>query len=326
MGRPYGRPVSFGVCCGLLNRRVFLAMPALSPLAMAPPASGESSIRAKAGSSEIVITTTTRLAGAIHSLRWNDMEFIDSADHGRQLQSASSFDLAKSGPFWAECYNPTEAGSRRDGAGNRSTSRLHSIEFAKNKLSTNSTMAFWLNPGERSEGRPALNRTELSRHRLEKKVAIGLLGLPHAIDYQVTFHVPPGERHTMGQFEALTGYMPSVFNRFLTWNLSTGKTAPLDDGPGEQTFPVIFTTPEETHAMGIFTPENPQVPSGAPPASKPSYGRFRFPREKVVKWNCVFRVRDSAGIPPGAYSLRMFVAVGSLNQVTETLAALAKRI
>lgn len=325
MGRPFGRPAYFWSAWSLLNRRFFLAMPALSPLAMAPPLSGESSIRGMAGSSEIVITTTTRLAGAIHSLRWNEMEFIDSADHGRQLQSASSFDLAKPGPFWAECYNPTEAGSRRDGAGDRSTSRLHSIDFAKNKLSTRSTMAFWLNPGERSEGRPALNQTDLSRHHLEKKVAIGMLGLPHAIDYQVTFHVPPGERHTMGQFEALTGYMPSVFNRFLTWNPSTGKTAPLDDGPGEQTLPVIFTMREENHAMGIITPENPQIPNGAPKASRPSYGRFRFLREKVVKWNCVFRVNDPAGIPSGAYSLRMFVAVGSLNQVIETLAALAKR-
>ena len=54
---------------------------------------GDSQIRAKAGPSEIVITTTSRLAGAIHSLTWNGREFIDSADHGRQLQSASNFDV-----------------------------------------------------------------------------------------------------------------------------------------------------------------------------------------------------------------------------------------
>ncbi|SVC63015.1 uncharacterized protein METZ01_LOCUS315869, partial [marine metagenome] len=53
--------------------------------------SGDAQIRAKSGSSEIVITTTSRLAGAIHSLTWNGREFIDSADHGRQLQSAANF-------------------------------------------------------------------------------------------------------------------------------------------------------------------------------------------------------------------------------------------
>src|SRR5687768_5976005 len=46
-------------------------------------------IRAPAGQSEIVITTTPRVAGAIHSLTWNGKEFIDSFDHGRQLQSAA---------------------------------------------------------------------------------------------------------------------------------------------------------------------------------------------------------------------------------------------
>ena len=51
--------------------------------------SGDAVIRAPAGNSEIVITTTSRLAGAIHSLRWNGKEFIDSFDHGRQLQSAA---------------------------------------------------------------------------------------------------------------------------------------------------------------------------------------------------------------------------------------------
>ena len=43
--------------------------------------SGNATIRASVGDSEIVITTTDRLAGAIHSLTWNGKEFIDSHDH-----------------------------------------------------------------------------------------------------------------------------------------------------------------------------------------------------------------------------------------------------
>ncbi|HUY92263.1 MAG TPA: hypothetical protein VMV10_26215 [Pirellulales bacterium] len=43
---------------------------------------------------------------------------------------------------------------------------------------------------------------------------------------------------------------------------------------------------------------------------------------KVVKWNCVFRVRDSGGIAPGGYLLRIFVLVGDLNTVQASLRAL----
>ena len=53
---------------------------------------GNVQIHAESKDSTIVITTTRRLAGAIVSLRWNGREFINSADHGRQLQSAFSFD------------------------------------------------------------------------------------------------------------------------------------------------------------------------------------------------------------------------------------------
>jgi len=121
--------------------------------ALPAPAStvdGNAQISARAGDSTTIITTTRRLAGAIHSLRWNNHEFINSADHGRQLQSACSFDNSPTAN--AETYNPTEAGSRRDGAGTNSTSRLLEISAAGNHLHTRTQMAFWLQPGERSSG------------------------------------------------------------------------------------------------------------------------------------------------------------------------------
>ena len=83
---------------------------------------GNATIRMPAGVSEIAITTTDRLAGAIHSLTWNGKEFVDSFDHGRQIQSASNLDNGT--PIFAETFNPTEAGSRWDGRGDGSSSRL----------------------------------------------------------------------------------------------------------------------------------------------------------------------------------------------------------
>ena len=291
----------------------------LPPLFGDTPPNGDAVIRRKSGDSEIVITTTNRLAGAIHSLGWNGKEFIDSFDHGRQLQSAASFDFRSTKPYWAERYNPTEAGSRSDGAGPSSSSKLLSLRAQGSELQTTTRMAFWLAPGQKSSGRLALNNTILSDHLLRKHVRIGYKKLDNVIEYKTTFTVPKSERHHYAQFEALTGYMPAEFETFWTFNPDTGKLQSLNDGPGEQKFPVVLSTKDGRYAMGIFSPDQPS--QGYEHAG---YGRFRFKAAGVVKWNCVFRVRDKQGIKPGEYSFQMFVAVGTREDVRKALASLVK--
>lgn len=281
---------------------------------------GRVSVRAPAGPSEIVVTATERLAGAVHSLTWNGKEFIDSHDHGRQLQSACSFDCGRDGPFWAECFNPTEAGSRRDGAGPRSSSKLLALRAVGNELSTVVQPAFWLAPSEASSGRPALNEAILSEHRIAKRLRIGYDGLPHVVEYQATFTVPPGEGHRYAQFEAVTGYMPAEFAVFRTFDPQTGRLAPLDDGPGEQKLPVVFSTADDRYAMGVYSPEQP-----SPGFERAGYGRFRFPAAKVTKWNCVFRERNRDGIPPGEYAYQSYIAVGTTDDVRQSLRALVAK-
>jgi hypothetical protein len=280
---------------------------------------GNAKIRAKAGASEIVITTTARVAGAVHSLRWGNQEFIDSTDHGRQLQSACSFDCGSTSDFWAEAFNPTEAGSRDDAAGPTSSSRLHSLRAHGAELETTTQMAFWLAPGEESSGHTACNRTVLSDYLVSKRIHIGYRNWPHALQYEVTFEIPRGARHKLAQFEAVTGYMPSDFSRFWRFDARTAKPQPLDDGPGEQSDPVILATPDGSHAMGVYSPEQPSKGH-----ENLGYGRFRFPAQKVVKWNCVFRLQDSKGLPAGKYKFRSFVMVGTLDDVTETMAGLCR--
>jgi hypothetical protein len=261
-------------------------------LALALALQGDAEISAHG----IRIKTTSRLAGAIDSLTWGGKEFIDSVDHGRQLQSACAFGDGKPG-FHAEGYNPTEAGSRHDHVGPTSTSELLSLKAEGGVLETRTRMAFWLRPGESSEGKPARNTKALSDVIVAKKVAIR----PGLLDYTVTFTVP--EAHPYAQFEALTGYMPPEFSKF--WVLEKGETKPLSDGPGEQGLPVILSTVSGSHAMGVWSPE-----------ASPGYGRWRFAAEKVVKWNCVFRERD---FKPGERTFRMFVAVGTLGEVAAAL-------
>jgi hypothetical protein len=284
----------------------------------APPP-GDAVIRAKAGRSEIVITTTRRVAGAVHSLTWGGREFIDSFDHGRQLQSASNFDSGQS--FVPETFNPTEAGSMSDGRGDASSSRLLHLVATADALQVTTRMAFWLRPGEKSLGHPARNTTVLSDHLLTKRIRIGHragnVELPHVIRYDVTFSVPLGERHRFAQFEVVTGYMPAAFEKFWRYDARADALQPLADGPGEQGDPVVLSTADGGHAMGVYCPRQPRDygPVG--------YGRWRFAAERVNKWNCVYRIRDEAnGIEPGDYSFRTFVIVGDLATVRASMKAL----
>jgi hypothetical protein len=299
-----------------MTSRVLTAL-LLVPLAVlqAELPTGNATIRAPAGTSEIVITTTARLAGAIHSLTWNGLDFINSFDHGRQLQSALNLDCGT--PIKNETFNPTEAGSRRDGTGGVSSSRLLQWRVETNSLETLTQMAFWLAPGEKSGANIAKNTTVLSNHQLTKRVRIGHKNLPHAIAYDVDFRVPPGERHTQAVFEALTGYMPPSFSEFRQFNPQTGDLDPLSDGPGEGQNPVVFLVPGGTHAMGVYASQQPSRNT-----SGPTFGRWRFRAEKVVKWNCVFRTTDKNGIAPGDYTFRMVIIVGDVNTVRHSMRTL----
>jgi hypothetical protein len=275
-------------------------------LALLLQVSGDAVIRAQAGKSELVIKTTKRLAGAIDSLTWDGKEFINSVDHGRQLQSASNLDAGS--PISDETYNPTEAGSRADHVGPASSSVLLSLKADGNVLETRSRMAFWLKPGEKSGPNLAKNTTIVSDHILAKRVAIGFRDLPQVLDYTVTFTLPAGEKHTQATFEALTGYMPIEFSRFMVYDPAAKTAKPIDPVAGEQPLPLIFATESGSYAMGIYSPE-----------PKASYGRFRFAGHRVVKWNCVFRVKNADGIPPGDFPYRNYVAVGTLDDVVTSL-------
>ena len=280
-------------------------------LAIEPPVvDGNQTISIDCGGSPLTITTTSRLAGAVDSLRWRNHEFIDSADHGRQLQSACSFDAMSDEPFWAERCNPTEAGSRLDGAGKRSTSRLLALQRDDRQLRTSTQMAFWLAPGEKSQGRPALNKRVLSECVLHKRIRLGAYDDPHVIQIDNTFDIDLKETNRYAQFEVLTGYMPKEFSEFWRVSKTSKELQRLDDGPGEQPDPVILSTRDGQFAMGAIS-------AGHPDWIEPSagYGRFRFPTEKVVKWNVVYRYREVPSITKSKASFRVLVAVGTLEQV-----------
>jgi hypothetical protein len=275
------------------------------------------SISAQVNGALLTIRTSSRTAGAIDSIVWRGREFLNSYDHGRELQSASSFD------GFGECLNPTEAGSDKDGSGPSSSSRLVAAKARGRTLETTIEMAYWMRPGthypnacgSHSDFRQAKNETIRSNDRLIKRVRIGMPGAPGAINYDVTFVT--AEDHQSATFEALTAYMPPEFSEFFAWDAKTRSVNSLRDGPGEQPLPVILSTLDRRFAMGIYSPDLPQK---AHPAS--GYGRWRFLQNpgiaywNTVKWNAVFRESPA---PRGKYHYRCYVAVGALDDVQHTL-------
>lgn len=257
---------------------------------------GDAIIRAKAGASEIRITTTSRVAGAIHSLTWNGKEFIDSSDHGRQLQSAAQFESRKK--LVPDFFMVIEAGAEGDGGGEISSSKLFDLRIGEAVLETTTQMAFFWRPRENSTG----SLTSLSNHVVKKRIGIGFQKWPNVIDYQVTFTVPDGEKYYSAQYIPFMGHMPSEFNK--NWQYQQGKWKPVDT---IKPYPIVLSTSNESFALGVWAPDHPTF-------GKPAY---KLIPGGVTRWDCVFE--DRQGIKPGSYHFQGFLIVGTLNDVKKTM-------
>lgn len=268
-----------------------------------------------AGNSLITIKANSQYAGAIYSLTWNGKQFINSGDHGRLLQSASSF--YNSANFWtAECYNPTEAGSHNNGNSTCTDSRLLEFTSLNGQLYSKTQMAFYAAPGYGTESCPTpVNTAVTSYHLLEKRVQIGLPNMPCAIKYETKFFIPSNETNlAVGQFEALTGYLNSEFNTFFQYNQFTEtltQTNNLTDG--EYNKPIVISTSDGQYAMGIYSPEIPKIQIWGQ-----GYGQFQF--GTTSKWNFVRRILNIQ--PNTTYTFNSYICIGTLENVRYTLSQL----
>lgn len=155
----------------------------------------------------LIVKANARFAGAIHSVTWRGVQFIDHADHGRELQVAVHVD----GYRGSECFNPTEAGSQRDGGGETSSSKVLRTWQDKDGFSTSTRMAFWTRPREKSPGcKPGgANATIVSDFVISKIVRLYDDGL---LTYDAGIDVPAD--YIGATIEAPVMYMPKSFNRF----------------------------------------------------------------------------------------------------------------
>ncbi|MCJ2039273.1 hypothetical protein MKK55_10015 [Methylobacterium sp. J-059] len=279
-----------------------------------PEPDGRATISRPFAGSTIAVSVSSRTAGAIDSLTWAGTQFINDHDHGRELQSASSYD------GYGECLNPTEAGSDGDANGPSSSSLLTALEIGPAMLLTRTQMAYFMSPG-RPVGScpkgPGPYNSPRSDDVLTKRVTLGSAGVANAIEYRATFTT--AQAHDSATFEVATAYMPPDFAHFWSFDPATAQAAVLSPEAGEQGLPVILSTADGSRAMGVYSPSLPQ-----PALPNAGYGRFDFSTlpgagNATVKWNCVFRAN---AIPAGDHTYTCYVVVGTLQDVKDGMRVL----
>lgn len=247
--------------------------------------SAEVSVSSRTPHGPLTLTAYDYTAGALCSLTWNGKQFIDAKDHGRCLQSAATFDGL------GEQWNPTEAGSSylndADLPG-ASSSKLLNYAAGQDRLATAVQMAFWY----------PVNGKVLSNHIHRKYVRV----MGNVVSYRVEFEVPADERHGSALFEVLCGYMPNAFSVFSTYDPDTRAFTNAGDGPSLQSLPVITSTPDHRHAIGVWSPD-----------ARVQYGFGRFP--DVLKWTTLAQVPN----PAGTYRFQVFLVVGTVQDVVNGL-------
>lgn len=266
-----------------MTRQLPLAIAALLASSIPAAARVVSIQRPVFGSTLTVSTHPDRHAGAIDSLIFRNVQYIDNADHGRQLQTAIQADNL------GECFNPTEAGSRDDGAGRGTSSIATSASNAGNVLVTVTRPAFWLPPGSRygracsqfRREQSAQNQTVLSDYTISRTTRFYGVAIPNLLLINVSIHFPEARRSA--SIEAMTGYLPAGFDHFFAYNLATRQLRPLSATPESQTGtdPIIISTADGRSAMGVFSP-------AIRPGRAGYYAWFAFPSEGTSKWSCVF--------------------------------------
>jgi len=296
---------------------------ALGMVSPAPANAQDASISSSANGGTIVVTASgSRFAGAISSITYRGVQYIDIADHGREMQSALQLD------GWGECYNPTEAGSVNDTNKMTSTSNLLSISSTNNVLQTQTQPAFWL-AAFQQYGKPcnpylpypdntvsqAKNTTDVSNLIFRRTASFYGAAIPNLLNVDVSWSFL--DNHASTNIEASTAYLPATFNVFLTYDRASRTLAKVPATPtGSSTsLPVIIAQPNGLHSMGAFSPAIMTNPSNRYMA----YFYFGTGPTPTAKWSCVFGESNiSAG---STYSYSCPTAVGTVDEVIAAIQA-----
>ena len=181
--------------------------------------------------SPAIIQTLGQFAGAIVSLTWKGIEFIDHFDHGRELQTSVHY-----GPI-EEDEAGTQAGSQ---------SQLLAFVHKRNVVITRTRPALYYGGG------PSPDTT------IWKRVQVGWGGFKNVIDYRTSVTVT--SLHPQMAVEAPTAYMPGGFNEFFSFVHGKLRVIPAPHlCCSYSAFPLIIMNPTQRVAMGVVAAKRPTI-------------------------------------------------------------------
>jgi len=312
---------------------VMLASLSLLDATAQVPINGDATIRADWVFGQISVSTSTKFAGAVSSIKWNGKEYINNWDHGRQLQLNSQFFNRYI------CYNPYEAGSFTDGSSPTSTSKLLSLTTSGNSLDATTQMAWYYYPsiapqdvvpqdycGDPSQWLPAPKYTSpLSNYKVHKTVTIGFAGIPNVIEYLIDQTVPEKVLKGSNNPTAVLNY---EFSSLRAWDVVSKDYRNIRALNGVDDRIKVAATADGSYAMGWYAPEllQPWDEIGVanwwfivPP--NPFYRDPNDPTKLDLDFACVHfgAVDRYDSFGPGLTHDRAYLVIGNLDQVKDAL-------
>ena len=281
-----------------------------------------------------VTASVNRVAGdAIWSWVYGNVEFINTTDYGRELQSS----LFYNNGTWTQ--NSTEAGDGRTGqVDDFHGSPVISENVSGSTISTQTLPLDFVpaNGGASSDQLEAYTGVVIGKN-------VNLNFLPHVASYQTTYTLPNALPTTPGyptQGEIPTGYLNPTFDTYWTYDASASTLTNVSSlvpkcnaaasfqmpGPSSPAFSgyggVIISNSNQTLAMGIYS----KLDSLGGPTDyftlynfvdRTSYGD-RACGDATSKWAAV----HTNSWPAGTSSLTTYVVTGSLTDVKSSMSYL----
>jgi hypothetical protein len=265
----------------------------------------------------VAIGSNNVTGGAIWSWVWNSTEFVDHADYGREIQSAVAWQAS------GVVHNPTEAGSEAansGGAGNNQGSPIYQSSNSGNTQTTRSIPLEW-SPGLWG-GNTTTHPVIYSDMMIGKDITLDWNGMGAVAKY-VTYVYTPSSISS-ASVETPTGYMPSTFNRYYTYDASSQTLTEVF--PGSCISGYIPYTPSSGHG-GVIISNSAQDKAMAVGAKTFTAGGAIQKlglydcrsAGSTSKWNAF---TEGTTLSAGANTFTTFISSGTLSGVTANLRTL----
>ncbi|NOZ87276.1 MAG: hypothetical protein GXP49_13615 [Deltaproteobacteria bacterium] len=256
--------------------------------------------------------------GAVSGLTWNNKQFVNDFDYGREIQVA--FNLSNTG----EQDNPTEAGDKYGAPGVKDAPYAHgsAILYANSSGKEMETICLPL------QWRPELHGGNQDQPVMwdgiiGKKIDLDFNGWPDVLRWTTKVVFPRNQSFL--NMELVTAYLNGDFNRFFTYDAVSGKktekTAAVPSGgcvdpsadPDQrpEAGGVLISTADQNYALGVYH-NGPEV----------SYGLCNFlgqgggngPTDaSTSKWNALYR--PPGGVKAGTFVKTLYLVVGTVDGV-----------